>query len=134
MKTPQPPTVGTSGPRRPFPTRPHPPESYRAVGKLPDLLLACKGIAEAATAEIVDFRRTAKRAWGAWADTFSHGVLRLPSGELSWFCTTFSGQGHLILETPAGRHFTTGEVAAMARAVQEGHRRILGSTSAARRK
>ena len=123
MKTHQPPPVSTTGPRRPFPTRPHPPESYCAAGKLPDLLLACKGMAEAATAEIVDFRRTAKRAWGAWADTFSHGVLRLPSGELSWFCTTFSGQGHLILETPAGRDFTSGEVAAMALAVQEGHRR-----------
>lgn len=80
-----------NGPRRPFPA-----VSYRPVGRLADLARLAEPCDT--PAEIVDFALTARLAGGRLADTWSWGVLKLPSGRRCPVCTTFGAKGLLLLE------------------------------------
>ncbi len=112
MNAPQ--LASRNGPRRPFPA-----VSYRPVGRLADLARLAEPCDT--PAEIVDFALTARLAGGRLADTWSWGVLKLPSGRRCPVCTTFGAKGLLLLEVAKTVRLTGGEAGAVARAVVAGH-------------
>ncbi|MGI4788806.1 MAG: hypothetical protein ACRYFS_08145 [Janthinobacterium lividum] len=108
------PTPGQTGPRRP-----HPSINYRPLGRLADL--ARPADPTASPAEIVDFALTSRLSGNRLADTWSWGVLKLPSGRQCPVCTTFGQKGFLLLELLKSIDLTDAETAAIARAVVAGH-------------
>jgi hypothetical protein len=113
------PTPGQTGPRRP-----HPAICYQSIGRLADLAGTTNRnpcSAELPPASILDFALTTRLSEKRLADTWSWGVLRLPSGQCCSACTTFGPKGLLLLEVLKGVDLTPAEQRSLARAFVAGH-------------
>ena len=121
MKIAPKPQPGQTGPRRPYPAI-----RYQAIGRLADLAGTTSRnhcSTELSPASILDFALTTRLSEKRLADTWSWGVLRLPSGKCCSACTTFDAKGFLLLEVQEGLSLTPAELRSVAQAFVMGHAR-----------